>query len=486
MKAMRRPHLSENDQNQNDAAQAETAAGAATEPEQETQEEPKVSFTTKAVEDQPGSVKRFTVEVERAQYDAKLDEILGDLNKTVVVEGFRRGKAPLRLLRNRFGKEAQEDAVRGIAENISRQLILENALNPIGEAEIAESKAEENAPVEIKIDIEIQPQIDPIGYTGLDIEVEAEAPSDDKVERQLEIIRDANATYETAPGEKPLEKGDGATVDIEVKDEAGNRVENQCQENLFLRDPMNSLPEDIAKEIAGKKAGDVLTKEIVRHGQSKTGKEITHKSTTTVTIKEIKTKVLPALDDEFAKDVGDFENLAALRKRILDDMTQQQERAKRSQAMSKIFDKVMEQMSFDAPRRIVAAQVYQTINRDTRRLEQMGIDLSALGQSTEGYLQNARQNSERMVKMGMLINAIAEKEHLEVTDEDINKEIDRQAEESGRKPLAVRARLEAEKRLDDLKEQLLGSKVEEFLMANNSIQVVEPKPKAQAPSDSAE
>ena len=116
----------------------------------------------------------------------------------------------------------------------------------------------------------------------------------------------------------------------------------------------------------------------------------------------------------------------------------------------------------------------------------MGIDLSALGQSTEGYLQNARQNSERMVKMGMLINAIAETEHLEVTDEDINKEIDRQAEESGRKPLAVRARLEAEKRLDDLKEQLLGSKVEEFLMANNSIQVVEPKPKAQAPSDSAE
>lgn len=477
--------MSENDQNQNDAVQPETEAAAAALPQLATEEEASVPFTTKGVEDQPGSVKRFTVEVERAHYDAKLDKILGDLNKTMVVEGFRRGKAPLRLLRNRFGKEAQEDAIRSLAEGISRQLTLENGLSPLGEPEIAESKVEENAPVEIKIDIDVVPKIEPEGYTGLDIEVEVSEPTDAKVDSQLEMIRNANATYEVAPEGKVLEKGDGATLDIEVKDEAGNRIDSQCQENVFLRDPLESLPAGIAQAVAGKKAGDVVTQEITRHGQSKSGKEITHKSVYTVTIKEIKTKVLPALDDEFAKDVGDFADLAALRKRILDDLAQQHERAKCNQAVDKIMENVFEKVPFEAPRKIVAAQAYETIMRDSRRLESMGLSLSALGQSTEGYMENARRNSERLVRMNLIINAIAEKEHLKVTDEDLDKEINRQAEESGRKPLAVRARLEAEKRLENLKESLLVGKVEEFLMEHNNVRVVEPKPKEQPASESA-
>jgi trigger factor len=260
-----------------------------------------------------------------------------------------------------------------------------------------------------------------------------------------------------------------------VTDTHGHRLESQCQANVFLRDPRAALPREVAAEIVGKKAGDSLTAVVERTVKTKAGKEVTHADTYAVTLREIKTMVLPALDDEFAKDVGDFENLAALRKRILDDLVDQQEQSKRAQVMEKVFDHVFELVPFDAPRKIVAAQEYQTILRDSAQLQRFGLDFSAVGQSTEGYLEQARANSERLVKVNIAIKAIAEKDHIEVTDAEVDKEIERRAEEAGRKPLAIRARLEAEKKLDALKQDLLLQKVEDFLMEKNTVNVVEPK-----------
>ena len=113
--------------------------------------------------------------------------------------------------------------------------------------------------------------------------------------------------------------------------------------------------------------------------------------------------------------------------------------------------------------------------RDSQRLQRMGLDFTALGQSTEGYLADAHVNSERFVKMNLLIAAIADKEKLEVTDADVDKEIERRAKDSGRKPLAIRARLEAEKKLDSLKEEVKVAKVEDFLIEKNTVKYVAPK-----------
>jgi trigger factor len=440
------------------------------------EKEPDVPYTVKEIKQEPGSVLRYVVEVATDQFDAKMTKILAELRKTMVIDGFRRGKAPIRLLKNRFGKDAQDDALREMSENVARQIVAKDSLDTVADPELHESKAEEGQPVELQIDIDVRPKLDVKGYTGIAVEVEAVLTTDEAVDRQLQMIREANATYEVpSEGAKVFATGDGVTVDVVVTDEQGHRVDAHCQENVFLRDARAALPAEVAAEIVGKKSGDVLTKAVTETTRTRAGKEATHTNTYEVTVKEVKVRALPALDDEFAKDIGDFENLAQLRKRILDDLAEQQEGRRRTQALDKILDRVLEQNPFDAPRKIVAAQQYRTIMSDSQRLERMGLDFTAYGLTTDDYLRNARSNSERLVKINLLIGAIAAKEKLEVSDDDVDKEIERQAQASGRKPLAVRARLEAEKRLDSLRQDLVLQKVEDFLIEKNTISYVEPK-----------
>jgi trigger factor len=458
-------------------AETPTATGEAPAPEEEA---PKVPYTLKETKEEEGSVLRFHVEGQRDWFDNKLEVILKDLRKTVVMDGFRPGKAPIQLLKNRYGKDAQKDALDEMAANIGRQLVAAESLDAISEPALHDSKVEEGKPIALEIDIEVRPKIDVKDYTGREYQVEVQPVTEDLVTQQLAHIQEANATYEApADAAKPFEKGNGANVDIQVTDAHGQPMKSLCRENAFLRDPFVNLMPEVAQELVGKKAGETFTRAVKRTVRNRHGEEVVHEDTYTVALKEVKVRNLPALDDEFAKDLGDFKTLEDLRKRIRKDLEEQAENQKRSAAMKKIFDHLIEANPFAAPRTIVAAQEYQTIMRDSHQLQRAGMSFSDIGVSTEGYLREARFNSERFVKINLLVNAIATKEKLEASDADLEKEIAKRAESEGRKPLAIRARLEADKKLDTVKRELLVDKVEEFLMEKNTIQVQEMKKEAE-------
>jgi trigger factor len=252
-------------------------------------------------------------------------------------------------------------------------------------------------------------------------------------------------------------------------------MKSLSREDAFLRDPFAALMPEVAEALVGKKAGDVVTQKVGRTVKNRDGEDVVHEDTYTVTIKEVKTAKVPELNDDFAKDVGEFKSLDELRKRIEDDLKQQIEQEKRRLAMVKIFDHMIEANPFGAPRTIVAAQQYQTIMRDQNYLQQAGLGLEALGLSAERYMQGARTNAERFVKISMLIQSLAKKEGIEANEDDITKEIERRAAAEGRRPLAIRARLEAEKQMEGLKRELLNNKVEDYLIEKNTIREVAPK-----------
>ncbi|HUT22865.1 MAG TPA: trigger factor [Sumerlaeia bacterium] len=449
------------------------------------EEEAEIPYTVKETEEQPGSVRRYVVEVERGAYDSKMEKTFKELKKTVIIDGFRRGKAPIGLLKRRFGKDAQEDVINELSANVSDQIVKGGELDVVGQPQLHESKAEEGQPVTLQIDIEFRPKLDVAGYTGNTLEVEVEPVTDELVEKQLAAVREANATYEPAKSKrKTYQPGDGVTAKIEAVDANGKRLESLCQESVFLRDPREALAPEVARAMVGLKAGETCTQTAERTTRSRKGKEVTHEDAFTVTVQEIKPRVLPDLDDEFAKDLGEFETLEDLRKDIREDLVRQAEERKRQRFMEKILDHLVEGNPFDAPKSIVAAQEYQTIMRDSRRLQTLGLNLESMGLTPESYLQGARANSDRLVKTNLLLDAIAKKENLEVADADVDKEIERMATAEGRKPLAIRARLEAERQLDALRRSLLSAKIEEFLLANNSLKEVaaSPTPPANPPT----
>ncbi|MFP4580415.1 MAG: trigger factor [Candidatus Sumerlaeia bacterium] len=468
--------MTENEKNQDtqaDESPEESTVPAATETSEETDAIP---YTLKDTSEEEGSVKRFTVEVEREIFDAKLNEVFQDLRKTVAIDGFRTGKAPVGLLRKRFGKEAEKDALNEMAQKVAEGLVKESGIEAVGDPILHDSTVEAGQPVTLVIDYEYRPEIDVQDYEGGEYEVAVQKVSEDLVDQQLQQIRDSNTTFEEPEDkDKAFEKGDAVTVDMVVTDAEGNRMESLCRDDAFLRDPFEQLMPEVAEALVGAKAGDTVTQEVSRTVKNREGEEVTHTDTYLMDIKDIKVKVVPELDDEFAKDVGEFETLEDLKNRIRDDLKNQAEQDKRQKAVDKIFDHLIEKNQFEAPRSIVAGQQYQSVMRDQQYLQQMGVSFEALGMNQETYLENAKKNAEHFVKINLLVNALGKKAELEVTDEDVDKEIERRAEEEGRKPLAIRARLESEKQLDNLKRELFINKVEDFLIEKNNIKEVEPK-----------
>lgn len=431
-----------------------------------------VPFDVKNTSEEDGSIHRYSVEIGRNHLDDKMSEVLQELRKTVAIEGFRPGKAPLNLLRIRFGKDAEKDALNDLAKNVAGQIVEKESLDVIGDAALHDFKVEEGKPVCLDVDIEVRPQLDVKGYTGNTFEVEVPEVSDEQVEDQLKQIQEANATFEEPKDKnKGFAKGNAVTLDIKVTDKDGQPLQSLCQMDQFVRDPFENLPSEVAEAMLDKKAGDVVEQAVERTVTNREKEEVTYRDTYVVTIKDVQVRKVPRLDDDFAMDVGDFKDLSALRDRIRSDLQQQADDQKRQNAMDKILSHLIEENPFPAPRTIVAAQEYQTIMRDSNQLEQMGMSFEDLGVTPDGYLEQARANSERFVKINMLVNAIAKQESLEVTDADVDKEIERRAEAEGRKPLAIRARLEAERRLDGLKRELIVGKVEDFLMSNNTLDI---------------
>jgi trigger factor len=447
-------------------------------PQAPAEEAAAIAYTVKEKQPQPGSVVRYVIEVPAETLEAKTAEGLVNLRKTVVVDGFRRGHAPARLLKARFGKDAEKDAIGEIAGLVTEQIVKAESLETLGEPSLHDSKAEEGQPLTLEIDIEVQPVLDVQGYTGGAYEVEVASVTDKQADDQVESIRQASATYETYEDKtRAYGDGDGVTLDLEVTDAAGKRMAQLSRENAFFRTPAQNLPSEVAQALVGKKPDEAFTVVSERTVKNRQGEDTLHRDTYQVTVKEVKERRVPALDDDFAKDVSEeFTSLADLRKRVADDQTKQAEQHRRELAVDKILGHVVEANAFEAPKTMVAAQEYQSIMRDSQQMKNMGMSLETFGMSTETYLATAHANAERSVKVGVLLEAIAKKEALEVTDADVDAEIARMAEAQGRKPLAIRARLEAEKRLDGLKENLRMQKVETFLTEKNTITVVEPKP----------
>lgn len=445
------------------------------------QETAQVDFEIKETREEEGSVKRFVVETARETLDSRLDDVLKELKQSVTIPGFRPGKAPLALLRKQFGKDAEKDALNSLAEDVARQIGEKEDIELLGQPTLHDSKVGASGPITLEIDLEHKPVIQVEEYQGREYEVEVPPVTEELVEKQIKEIQEANVTYEVPEDkDRAFAKGDGLNVDMEVTDKDGNLMEMLSRDNAFLSDPFQNLPSEVAEALVGKKAGDKVEVDSSRTVNTAEGEEVEHKDHYVVTLKEVKERVRPELDDDFAAEVGEFKSMDELRQRIRDDLQQMRNRREREGAMDKILTHLTEKNAFDAPKSVVSMQQYQTMMRDYQQLQQMGLSLEAMGMDSKAYAQHAKEGAEKFVKANYLIEAIAKQEEIAVTDEDVEKEIERRAEEEGRKPLAIRAKLEKEEGgLEQLKRQLEMSKVEDFLLEKNTIKVKEVDPQAQ-------
>jgi trigger factor len=288
-----------------------------------------------------------------------------------------------------------------------------------------------------------------------------------------------NAVLESKKGGK-LKSEDAIVADVRVTDEHGRVIKAFTAKDQLITNFTEQFPEPVAKALVGKSQNESVEVEVENERKNEQGEVVSKKDVFAVAIKEVKRVVLPELDDEFAKDLGEYENLEALRQQVRKELEARQKEHQHNETLVKIYQRLLEKTPFEPPLSMTKAYQAEMIRQDIQRWRRLGIDFSDAAPDKEEYLKQVASDSLKTVTISLLLGEIAKKENIEVTDEDLNNEIERIARAQNRKPLAVRAKLEAEKRLDALKEDILTNKVAKFLIDNAKV-VTKP---AKAASDS--
>lgn len=437
----------EPEQNQDTPAAAEDAAktdAAPPAPDSEEKEQEKVPYELLALEEKEGCNVEVRVRVPWEAYEKHFEEIFGELKKSAVVDGFRKGKVPLPLLKARFKDDVRDDVIQKVLPNIMEQVEADKKIKVAGDPVLVDKKVEDGQPVELAISAEVFKEvvITDEDVKGLSVKLEQEAVTDEDVMNEIEQQRFESSLIEPAGEDAVFTKGMILTGRVTPLDAEG-REAGPTQEDAQIDSETAELDEDVRVLLDGKKAGDTVM--IPRKNAE--GKVDEAAGSLRLNITGLKKRVKPDLDDEFAKDLG-YENLEDYKAKTRQRLETQRHHDAERKAINAVVGQVAEKKGVQAPKSAIEEKARQDMVRFFGHMR-------ATREEVEALFENLKTVAEFDLKRHMILKGFQDHFKIEVTDADVDKRIEEMAEAEGRKPLAIRARLEAEKRLEALKDDLL-------------------------------
>lgn len=420
-----------------------------------------------------GPMKRaLKIEVPAAEVTERFSRAYLELNRQVQIPGFRLGKAPQAVLEKRYAKTVEEDVIRKLVPDYYDRAIKQAGISPVV-VEIPpldRVKIKKDVPFTFTATVEIKPKIELHNYKApnpFSLQADKRTVGDDQVARALDVLREQQARLDAAPAGTTLSEGDYAIVDLEGFLE-GSPLEGTKKEGHLHRVGSKAalLGIEIDTHLVGKQEGERIeipqTYPVSHPDQRVAGKTVAFR----LQINGVKQKKLPALDDEFAKDCGPYASLQELKDKLRDQMENSLKKDIEESYKDSILKRLVETHHFDLPDTLVEREL-DTIVRQKLQARQRAKATEPLPPADADELnkmrEEHRENAQRRVKAGLILEAIAEKESLSVSQDDLNNEVTRLASEL-RVPIAdlvkmiqaggqdsveeLRARILADKALD--------------------------------------
>lgn len=415
-----------------------------------------------------GNVGVLTIEVDAKEVNNSIDAAFKKVVKTINVPGFRKGKMPRPLFEQRFGVESlYQDALDILLPKAYGDAIDETGIFPVAHPEIDIEKFEKNENLVFTAKVTVKPEVKLGEYKGLAVEKADTTVTDEDVENELKALQERHAEL-TVKEDGAVENGHTAVIDFEgfVNGEA---FEGGKGENYSLEIGSNTFIPGFEEQLVGLKAGEAKDVEVSfpeeYHAEELAGKPATFK----VTVHEIKVKELPALDDEFAKDVNEeVATLDELKAKLREDL----EAGKKNEAENKLRDEVVEKASANAEVDIPEAMIETELDRMVREFEQR---LSYQGMNLELYFQftgtdeaklkeQMKEDAAKRVRTNLVLEAIIKAENIEVAEEEVTAEIEKMAAMYN---MPVDAVKQALGNLEGVKEDLQVRKAVDLLAENS-------------------
>lgn len=402
---------------------------------------------------------QFNVEVPADLVATELDRAYTDLAKHAKVRGFRPGRAPRQILSRMFGPRVAADVSRKLVDQTFPQAVSEKKVQPVNQPQIEPSRVSAGQAFSYKARFEVVPEVEDVDYAGLEVVAPEAAAGDERVDKDLETLREQHATLEAPQGRESAEDGDVLTLDVEVS--IGGKIVPEANAEGFQSDlGKGKLVPELEKELVGKAIGDHAVTTVTFPKEHPVKKLRGKKGQLQVTVKDIKVRTLPELDDEFAKDLGEHETLAELRASIKEKADKEIE----SQGENQLAERLVQALCAKNPVPIPPSLVHQQSQMTAKQFQ------GALqgGQMPDNLAQHIQADSEVKVRAGILMAAIAKKESIKIGDPEIEKALKDLSDETGQNVAKLKAEYSGKNR-DMLVGMILEDKVLDLLKSKAKI-----------------
>lgn len=418
-----------------------------------------------SVVDVSPSSKKLQVEIPAERVQEELDKKYRELAKQVKIPGFRPGKVPRQILKSYYGKSVESDVSSHFVQETYPAALRQANLKPLAEADLEESHFQDTGAFSYVATVEVRPPFEIDGYRGLEVHVGPVHVSDEQLQGELEQIRERHAQLRALEVERPIQAGDFVVLDV-TPSVAGKVFQPGVRQDHLLEVGKKSIHPDFDTHLWGRRAGEAISFDLVHPENSPTaevaGKTVHYE----VTIIEVKEKVLPELDDDFARQFPNTDTLEDLKKLIRERLERAAEAGREEEMRDQLAEQLLQRVAFDLPARAVEREVDQYVGQLQYQFLSQGLKIEPASLNSPEIRAEYRTRAERSLRLRLILDQIAQQEGIELSAEEMA-DIDQQAARVLRKDIeAVRKLPDNHQVLEQLKDDQMHAKVWQLLKAN--------------------
>jgi trigger factor len=416
--------------------------------------------------------KKVAVEIPWPYVSQKLDEAYKDLSRGVALKGFRKGKVPRPMLEKMFGRQVEQEVVKQLVQESFITAANQHDIQPVAEPIVDDAHLHKGQPFHYSARVEVRSVVEPKEYDGLELGQRAASVSDADLDAALERKRQELTEFKPIEGRTELAASDIAVVDVTGM--IGDRKFDKEAMMIDLTEPTREPLPGISKVLVGVPVNaqqhEVTFVLPTKEENKDTAAELSGATAVLkITVKEAREKQMPALDDEFAKDTGEADTLAELREKLRGKLLEGDEKQAREEVKGDLIKELLKRNAFVVAPALVERQLDNMIQRSRLQLAMRGIDYRSAGLDEQRMRDELRESANDEVRAAFLIDAIAEKEKVEVSEAELEKKLAELAQSRDKSVPRLKAELQKEGRLDSLKHQLREEKTLDLLLSRAKI-----------------
>jgi trigger factor len=394
------------------------------------------------------------------------ERVAKELARVARVPGFRPGKAPVSLIKRRFADDIKGEVLQSLVPERVEKAVAEQKLSPVSQPQVDKLDFNEGQPLKFRAVFEVLPEFELGIYKGLEIEMPPMDVTDEDVNKALEETRERAAAFAPVEG-RAVENGDFAQLKLVGTPADGGEPINA--DSVLCHVGAEETMEPFNEALRGANIGDHKEFDVEYPADYPDEKLAGKKFHYAADVTGIKTKQLPELNDEFAKDVSDAATLEELKTKIRESLVHQRDHRQKDLQRERVITELVKLHDFPVPESLVESQMDVRLERMVRSLAQQGVDPRAVNLDWSALRGRQQDRAKDDVKAELIIDRIASTENIETTDEEVEHELQHLASHSGESVEAIRARLTKQGALDRMKAKLRSDKTLDWLAQNASV-----------------